>query len=104
MSLKYHPDKNQDQKEWASEQFAKVSNAYDILSDPELRRVYDRKGEEGVKEHKKNKQADEAQQEQWNRMFGRGQDDEEDKKYPGMFETSDVFNIDMEHISTFYRR
>ena len=54
MSLKYHPDKNPENKDWASDEFAKVSNAYEILSDPELRKAYDRGGEEGLKDHQKN--------------------------------------------------
>lgn len=82
-SLKFHPDKNPDQKDWASDQFAKASNAYDILSDPELRRVYDRRGEEGVKDFQKDQQAEEERKRQWDRM--RGVRDEEDIKHPSLF-------------------
>lgn len=31
--------------------FQKIANAYEILSDPEKRKIYDVKGEEGVKKH-----------------------------------------------------
>jgi len=43
LALKYHPDKqtNEDEKEEAANNFAKVSNAYQILSDEENRRQYD---------------------------------------------------------------
>lgn len=51
MSLKYHPDKNRDKPEWAREQYVKVANAYETLSDPEKRRIYDQRGEEGVRQH-----------------------------------------------------
>ena len=41
MSLQYHPDKNKDDPEKAKERFQKIANAYEVLSDPETRRVYD---------------------------------------------------------------
>lgn len=47
LALKYHPDKNLDNKEKATEKFEKISAAYEILSDPEKRRVYDQTGDDG---------------------------------------------------------
>ena len=38
LSLKYHPDKNKAKKEWAKENFIKVANAYEALSDPKKKR------------------------------------------------------------------
>lgn len=37
LSLKYHPDKNPDNKEIAEEIFKKIPYAYQILSDPQKR-------------------------------------------------------------------
>ena len=47
LAIKYHPDKNNGSEE-ATEQFQKVSRAYEILSDPEKRKLYDMHGEDGV--------------------------------------------------------
>lgn len=47
LALKYHPDRNQGDKE-AEEQFKKVNEAYQVLSDENKRSIYDRYGKEGL--------------------------------------------------------
>lgn len=47
MAIKYHPDKNPDDKE-AEEKFKEVNEAYGILSDPEKKARYDQFGFAGV--------------------------------------------------------
>ena len=49
LAIRYHPDKNQDNPEAAKKKFQEIANAYETLSDPEKRRIYDQLGEEGVK-------------------------------------------------------
>ena len=48
LALKWHPDKNPDNKEEAERRFKSISEAYDVLSDAEKRRIYDRYGKEGL--------------------------------------------------------
>ena len=48
LAIKYHPDKNLDNQEASKAKFQEVSNAYEVLSDPEKRRIYDAQGFEGV--------------------------------------------------------
>ncbi len=50
MAMKYHPDKNPDDKE-AEEKFKAVNEAYQVLSDEEKRSIYDRYGKAGLEGH-----------------------------------------------------
>eukprot|EP00299_Pterocystis_sp_00344_P004760 c16035_g1_i1.p1 GENE.c16035_g1_i1~~c16035_g1_i1.p1 ORF type:complete len:279 (+),score=32.05 c16035_g1_i1:60-896(+) len=44
LALKWHPDKNLDNREQAEVMFRKISEAYEVLSDPDARRQYDHYG------------------------------------------------------------
>lgn len=51
LSLKYHPDRCKEDS--CHEKFTDVNAAYECLSDKEKRQIFNRRGEEGVKEHEK---------------------------------------------------
>jgi len=46
LALRWHPDKNKENKEEAQKRFQEISEAYSTLSDKKKRRLYDRGGEE----------------------------------------------------------
>ncbi|MCO6547414.1 MULTISPECIES: molecular chaperone DnaJ [unclassified Gilliamella] len=44
LAMKYHPDKNQDNKAEAEEKFKEVKEAYEVLTDPQKKAAYDQYG------------------------------------------------------------
>ncbi|OAY63624.1 DnaJ subfamily B member 13 [Ananas comosus] len=49
LAMKWHPDKNPNNKKEAEAKFKQIAEAYEVLSDPQKRAIYDQYGEEGLK-------------------------------------------------------
>ncbi|KDP32284.1 hypothetical protein JCGZ_13209 [Jatropha curcas] len=50
LAMRWHPDKNPNDKKEAEAKFKQISEAYEVLSDPQKRAIYDQYGEEGLKD------------------------------------------------------
>ena len=48
-ALKHHPDRNPNDREKNEQIFKKISEAYDVLSNSEKKKIYDQYGKEGLK-------------------------------------------------------
>src|SRR5919202_3878581 len=48
LAMTYHPDRNGGSRE-AEERFKEITEAYDVLRDPQKRAMYDRYGESGLR-------------------------------------------------------
>lgn len=69
LARKYHPDVNPGNKE-AEDRFKAISQAHEVLSDPEKRKIYDEFGEEGLRAGFDPEQA--RQYRQWQQSGGFG--------------------------------
>lgn len=49
-AMKWHPDRNPENKETATQKFKEIAEAYEVLSDPKKRALYDRYGEDGLRQ------------------------------------------------------
>ncbi len=79
LAVKWHPDKNPTNKDFAEKKFKEISEAYDVLKDKEKRSLYDRFGKEGLQGNAQN----------FNSNFGNSADD----IFKNFFGTDNVFNV-----------
>ncbi|CAE6500288.1 unnamed protein product [Rhizoctonia solani] len=90
LSKKYHPDKNTTPE--AKDKFVDISRAYEVLSDSEKRAIYDRHGEEGLKQHEAGRNAPDPFS-MFSNFFGGHQ--EQSRKGPTMLTEFEVSLADM---------
>ncbi|KAH7341688.1 hypothetical protein B0J17DRAFT_714841 [Rhizoctonia solani] len=91
LSKKYHPDKNTTPE--AKDKFVDISRAYEVLSDSEKRAIYDRHGEEGLKQHEAGRNAPDPFN-MFSNFFGGGHQ-EQSRKGPTMLTEFEVSLADM---------
>jgi curved DNA-binding protein len=48
LAMKYHPDRNSGNEQWANEKFKEVNEAFSVLGDPQKKKQYDRFGTVGA--------------------------------------------------------
>jgi len=77
LSLKWHPDRHQKNKDKAQEKFIEIGEAYQVLTDEKKRKLYDRFGEAGlqmdpdtVPEDPKPSSSQSYQQSSWSGAYG----------------------------------
>ena len=90
MALKYHPDRNLDNKKESEEKFKEISKAYEVLSDNEKRKNYDLYGEEGVNNMVNQNMGDFNPFDLFSNVFGGNMRKEEKIKSPTRTETLEL--------------
>lgn len=68
LALKYHPDKNPNE----GERFKQISQAYEVLSNPEKREIYDHGGETAIKQGHQGGMSDHSPTDLFDIFFGGG--------------------------------
>ncbi|EPQ54080.1 DnaJ-domain-containing protein [Gloeophyllum trabeum ATCC 11539] len=94
LSRKYHPDKNKDPG--AEDRFVEIAHAYEVLSDPTKRQIYDRHGEEGLKAHESGGGQQYANPfDMFSNFFGGGQGQQQVRRGPTSLTEFEVTLADM---------
>ena len=81
LAKKYHPDKNPD----GGEKFKEISMVYNVLSNPEKRKIYDERGERGIK-------GAGSKQQSSNNQHNSDSDDSESEDFTDHFDPFDHFD------------
>jgi len=90
LALKWHPDKNPNNKAEAEKQFKSISEAYEVLSDKDKRSMYDKYGKEGLTGEQRRSSS--ASQEMPNFHFNFSSPDDIFKQFFGTHNLNDIFD------------
>jgi DnaJ-class molecular chaperone len=71
MAVKWHPDKNPNNKKESEEKFKVISEAFTVLSDPSKKDIYDKYGDDGLKQHE-NGMGGQSAEDIFSMFFGNG--------------------------------
>ena len=96
LAAKYHPDRApQAQKEEYNKKFSEISDAYSVLTDPELKSTYDQRGHAGLEDLRKHKD--------WQNQHNARQE-YHDSMVTDHFQGTDLQILNVQSLSRFYRR
>ncbi|KAG8858774.1 DnaJ- protein scj1 [Tulasnella sp. 330] len=90
LSREFHPDKG-----GSPDRFAEIAVAYEALSDPEKRQIYDRHGEEGLKAHEGGGGRSSNPFDIFSNFFGGGHQQDQQRRGPTMVSEFEVSLSDM---------
>lgn len=93
LALKWHPDKNPDNRDQAAEKFKEIAEAYAVLSDDDKRKIYDQFGEEGLQMGAGGMETDEQGGPGVHRVYTNFNNIDPSKIFEQFFGTSNIFDI-----------
>ena len=96
LAIKYHPDKNPNNPE-AENKFKEITEIYEVLSDPDKKKMYDKFGEEAVKGNRG--QMPQSANSVFEHLFGMNfQDDEDGPQKIKIEPTIEQLQVDLEDL------
>lgn len=101
-ALRWHPDKNPDNKKEAEETFKLVSEAYEVLSNKDKRQIYDRYGKEGLSDNPRNERGEFAANFETFPSHVFRSPEEVFREFFGSTAFNDVFNIAFQSFGGFH--
>jgi DnaJ-class molecular chaperone len=96
LAIKYHPDKNPNNPD-AENKFKEITEIYEVLSDPDKKKMYDKFGEEAVKGNRG--QMPQSASNVFEHLFGMNfQDEDDDPKKIKIEPTIEILQVSLEDL------
>lgn len=93
LAMKWHPDKNIDNKQEAEVKFKEIAEAYEVLTNPDKRNKYDQYGHEGLKEMGNGGPSEDILRDMMKNFFGMGGSAQEEDSVPDI-ETHEELSLE----------